>query len=98
MRKLTFIVSVFALAVLIGAGFALVSTDSATACGCPFPDFHQEIGGICLCPSGVMGNYITRCLGYWEDGSECCCYTYCSACPPSHVKGPYPAIDPGEEP
>lgn len=98
MFKTRILIASFALAVLLGAGMAVVLTETASACGCPYPAPHIEYGPQCTCPSGMVGTTITRWQGYWDPyyTSDCCPFTYCSACPPSHVKGPYPAIYPDE--
>ncbi|MEZ5359986.1 MAG: hypothetical protein R3F48_14315 [Candidatus Zixiibacteriota bacterium] len=92
MKSLMKFFIVFAFALMLGGAMTIFSPEAATACGCAHPDPFWSTGPTCYCPSGVQGNYITRCLGYNENWQPCCCITYCSACPPKFVDAPYPAI------
>ena len=99
MKKLGSILALVGLSLMLGMAITVTVTPEAQAYWCYQYSWHIiNVGGDCVCNDGDHGNLITGCSGYNQDGSDCYCYTFCSACPPHHKKGPYPAIyvPPGE--
>ncbi len=98
MKKFVVALATFAFALSLGIGMTLVTATDAEALWC----YHYQSGynftsTPCTCDSGPDGVIVERWMGYNQDGSYCGFYTYCSACPPHHKKGPYPHEEPPDD-
>ncbi|MCB2229615.1 hypothetical protein KQH82_02790 [bacterium] len=96
MRNSKLWIVTFVLAMALGIGLSLVVPQKAYAIMCDsYPGGTNWTSIPCHCGDNPeQGVIVERWLGYWNDGSYCGYYTYCSLCPPRNKKGPYPYEQP----
>jgi hypothetical protein len=96
MKRIGLYAASFAVALLLGAGLAILSPGAANALWC-----YEYNAGInftnipCVC-NGLQGVVVERWQGYNADGSLCGFWTYCSVCPPRGSGKYIPYNPPGD--
>ena len=98
MRKSKLLITSFLLALTLGMGIALMTPQDAEALWCPvFAPGSNWTDIPCYCERvDLWGVRVEVWRGYWEDGSICGYYTYCSVCPPKTTHYPIPYNPPGD--
>ncbi|MCK5126274.1 MAG: hypothetical protein KAR42_08450 [candidate division Zixibacteria bacterium] len=95
MRKFVVALATFAFALSLGVGITLVTPNDAQALWCPvYQPTYVFTSTPCVCPRGPDGVIVQYWRGYFEDGSKCGYYTYCSTCPPKWMDWPIPHEEP----
>ena len=86
MKKTISMLSLLSLALLLGAGMTVMMAGDAQAIMCDTYSVHIIVtGNQCGCGDGRVGTTLLYCPGYWADGSDCGCWSYCSPCPPKQA-------------